>query len=103
MASFEAVTGPKRDDWLVRTVGALVAVVGGVMLRHRGPAVRELGAGSAVALGAVDVIGVAVGRLRLVYLLDALAEGAIAVAWLRSGVSARAPRGPSRAPPAIAR
>jgi hypothetical protein len=27
--SFEAVTGPKTDYWLVRTVGVLVAAIGG--------------------------------------------------------------------------
>ena len=28
MRSFEAITGPKVDRWLVKTVGALVAVIG---------------------------------------------------------------------------
>ena len=31
MRSFEAVTGPKRERWLVKTVGVLVTVMGGVM------------------------------------------------------------------------
>src|SRR4051794_41935238 len=38
MASFEAVTGPKTDDWLVRMVGLLAAVIGATLLtagRHR--------------------------------------------------------------------
>jgi hypothetical protein len=28
LASFEAITGPKVDDWLVRMVGLLAAVIG---------------------------------------------------------------------------
>jgi energy-converting hydrogenase Eha subunit E len=31
MATFEAVTGPKFDDWLVKTVGVLVSVIGVVL------------------------------------------------------------------------
>ena len=31
MRSFERVTGPKTDTWLVRTVGVLVTVIGGVL------------------------------------------------------------------------
>jgi len=27
LRSFEKVTGPKADDWLVKTVGALIAVL----------------------------------------------------------------------------
>jgi hypothetical protein len=37
LASFEAVTGPKTDDWLVKMVGLLAAVIGatlGVAVKH---------------------------------------------------------------------
>ncbi len=30
--TFERVTGPKVDRWLVKTVGVLVTVIGGVLL-----------------------------------------------------------------------
>src|SRR5438067_11801258 len=51
MPSFEAVTGPKVDKWLVRTVGVLVSVVGGVLVaadlpggrRGRGGHCRRVG------------------------------------------------------------
>ncbi|HEX2022926.1 MAG TPA: hypothetical protein VHH36_09430, partial [Candidatus Thermoplasmatota archaeon] len=36
MPSFLAVTGPKTDLWLVDTVGALVLVVGAVLLLAAG-------------------------------------------------------------------
>ncbi len=41
--SFEAVTGPKQDDWLVKTIGGLIAVVGATLLRG---AEAGLGAGA---------------------------------------------------------
>ena len=61
MESFLAVTGQKTDLWLVQTVGALIAVVGAVLLLAAARArvsweVLALGAGTAVALGAVDVV-----------------------------------------------
>lgn len=103
MPSFEAVTGPKREDWLVRTVGALVTVVGSVLLRHRGRAVRELAVGSAATLAAVDLVGVASGRLRPVYLLDAAAEALLIAGWLAPLAARRAPREPTRSPRAADR
>ncbi|MEX2446640.1 MAG: hypothetical protein WD734_04805, partial [Dehalococcoidia bacterium] len=63
MRSFEAVTGPKQDRWLARTVGALlglIAVVLGCALRSRRltPEVRLLAAGSAAALAVADISAV---------------------------------------------
>ena len=51
--TFEAVTGPKTDLWLVKTVGVLVAVIGAVLatagLRGRvPPELALLGAGGAL-------------------------------------------------------
>ncbi len=31
ISTFQAVTGPKAEHWLVRTVGVLVTVIGGVL------------------------------------------------------------------------
>jgi hypothetical protein len=94
LRSFEAVTGPKADRWLVRTLGALITVIGAALLRGtRGgrvsPELRLLAVGSALSLAAIDVIYVARGRIRRVYLLDALAELALALLW---GVASRAAR-----------
>ena len=88
MRGFEAVTGPKTDRWLVRTVGALVAAtgLGLAVAAHRGRVAPELAlvaAGQAAALAAVDVVYVAGGRIRPVYLLEAAAEVALVVAWAR--------------------
>jgi hydrogenase/urease accessory protein HupE len=87
LASFEAVTGPKTDDWLVRTVGLLVAVIGlslAVAARQRQatPATMVLAIGTALAFLAIDVGYVLVGRIPPVYLADALAEVVLLVLLL---------------------
>ncbi len=84
--TFQMVTGPKTDLWLVKTVGALVGVIGGVLglaaSRHRvEPEIVLLGVGSAASLGAVDMIYVARKRIAPIYLLDALAELLLIAAW----------------------
>jgi hypothetical protein len=85
--SFMAVTGPKHDVWLVKTVGALIAVVGvaiGVSA-WRGavpPEVAVLAVGSAAALGFVDVYYPLRGVIPRVYLLDAVAEALLIAAWV---------------------
>ena len=86
MPSFEAVTGPKVDKWLVRTVGVLVAVVGGVLVAAgvRNKITGEVAAlaiGSAVGLGIIDTVYATRGRISRIYLADAALEGAIAAGW----------------------
>lgn len=85
--SFMAVTGPKTDLWLVRLVGAMITVVGVILVdaARRGRLDRGvwgLGFWMPVVLGAVDVIYVANRTIPPVYLLDAVAEAAIAAWWL---------------------
>jgi hypothetical protein len=87
LASFEAVTGPKVDRWLVRTIGGLIAVVGasliaGAFERRTSRAIGLLGIGSAAALGVADLVYVARGRISKVYLGDASAEAALVAAWI---------------------
>src|SRR3954451_842576 len=84
--AFEAVTGPKREWWLVQTVGLLVTVVGGALVSGAGPpvsgAVRRrtspellaVAAGSAASLAAIDVVYVARGRIAPSYLADAAVQ-----------------------------
>ena len=88
MRTFEMVTGPKVDRWLVKTVGVLIAVIGSSLMldRHRpSPGTTALGLGSAVALGGVDVVYAARGRISPVYLLDAVAEAVLVAMWLAGG------------------
>ena len=91
MPSFLAVTGPKRDRWLVRTVGALVGVVGGVLTsaarRDRvTPELTALGAGSALALALVDVVYTSRRTIPPIYRLDAAAEATLLAAWAGSSM-----------------
>ncbi len=87
--SFERVTGPKTDRWLVKTVGALVSATGITLLlaarKERVPTeVAALAMGNAASLAAIDVVYVAKKRIRPVYLLDAVAEIALLAAWARA-------------------
>lgn len=90
--SFEAVTGPKRERWLVKTVGALALATGATLLlgskrqgAGAGPAharlLRDLGTSTAAAFAAVDAWYVAKGRISPVYLGDATAQLALILAW----------------------
>ncbi|HEY8369166.1 MAG TPA: hypothetical protein VIM86_07590 [Thermodesulfobacteriota bacterium] len=95
--TFETVTGPKTDWWLVQTVGALVAAIGGTLLLagRRGagrPEVAFLGMASAAGLAAIDMVHAARGRISPVYLLDAAVEAALVGAW----AAGSSPAGPGR-------
>src|SRR4051812_34117584 len=85
--TFTKVTGPKREPWLVKTMGLLIAVVGGTLLvsakrRRVSDEVVALGAFGAGALATADVVYAARGRISPVYLLDAAMEIAFTGAWL---------------------
>ncbi len=87
MRTFEAVTGPKRDHWLVKTVGVLAGVIGAVLLLAgtRGAVYLEialLAVGAAVGFCIIDVIFVSQRRIPRIYLLDALAEALFLALWL---------------------
>lgn len=80
--TFLRVTGPKTDLWLVKTTGLLIAVIGAALLAGRGgEALAVLGAGAALALGAVDVVYSLKRVISPVYLLDAAVEGLLLAAW----------------------
>jgi hypothetical protein len=87
LRSFEKVTGPKADGWLVKTVGGLLAVIGASLvagnLGQRPPrALRMLGLGSAAVLALIDVVYASRGRISKVYLADAALQAGIAGAWI---------------------
>jgi hypothetical protein len=85
--SFQVVTGPKEDLWLVNTVGWFLIVVGAVLLlaafrRAVGPETVVLGLGSAVLLAAVDIVYATREIISAIYLLDAVVEIAFVAAWV---------------------
>jgi hypothetical protein len=86
LRSFEAVTGRKRDKWLVQTVGGLIAAVGGALLvgafeRREAKSLRTLGITSAAVLASSDIYFAAKGTISPVYFGDAAVEGAMIAAW----------------------
>jgi hypothetical protein len=89
LPTFERVTGPKTDRWLVKTVGVLVTVIGAVLLvagrrRQVSDEVVLLAVGSAAGLASIDTIYRLRGRIATVYLLDAIAELMLIAGWLRA-------------------
>ena len=83
MRSFEAVTGPKTDRWLVKMVGALALANGAVLAfgarrETVQPETVLLAVCSALAFSAIDVVYVTRGRIAPVYLGDAAVELALA-------------------------
>jgi hypothetical protein len=86
LRSFYAVTGPKRDGWLVQTVGSMIACIGSALLlgarrRTVAPELRWLATSSSAALMAVDVVFVWQRRIPRIYLADAAAELGLLAAW----------------------
>jgi hypothetical protein len=91
LPSFEAVTGPKTDDWLVHMVG-LLAMVSGAALgvavvrdRTRAPEAMVLAIGAALAFGGIDLwYGLRVS-IPPIYLADAGVQLAFlgALTWTR--------------------
>jgi hypothetical protein len=86
IVSFQLVTGPKTDLWLVKTVGVLVTVIGLVLLssarsRRVTNEMVMLAVGSALGLAAIDLIYALSGRISAVYLGDAIVEIGLAALW----------------------
>ena len=80
--TFEAVTGSKREWWLVETVGLLVSAVGTGLLGAAAfdratPEIKAIATGCAGGLAAIDIVYVARQRIALTYLADAVVELAL--------------------------
>lgn len=82
MRSFERVTGPKVDKWLVQMVGMLAATIGATLLMGASDEAPDntltaLAMMSAVSFASIDVVHAARRRISPVYLGDALVEASI--------------------------
>ncbi|MCV7401548.1 hypothetical protein H7K24_15495 [Mycobacterium fragae] len=91
MRSFEAVLGPKVDRWLVYTVSGLLVSIGAAQSASSAdPAgvrqARRLGMGTALTLGAVDLVYALRRRISRVYLVDAAMEAGWLLAWAATSV-----------------
>ena len=87
--TFEAITGPKFDFWLVRTFGALISVVGGALAlagarRQVTAETALLGIGSAASLAGSDLIYSSRGRISPIYAVESVAEFGLIGLWLIS-------------------
>ena len=84
MRAFEAATGPKRDHWLVRTVGLLALGFGGVLARDAARRRPDpvVGIAGAVPFAVASLWYGGTGRISRIYLLDGALEAAFVAAWL---------------------
>jgi len=97
LPSFEAVMGPKEDDWLVKAMAGLL--VGAGLTQLLTPDSEDgvtqsgrIGVGVAATLAAVDYVYVPRGRISPVYLVDSLFHVGWLAAWTahaRRAVAAR--------------
>jgi hypothetical protein len=86
MKTFLLITGPKTDLWLVKTVGLILAVIGGVLIYAQrtatiNPPVILLAIGVALALALVEFIYVIKRVISPIYLADAFAELILILWW----------------------
>jgi energy-converting hydrogenase Eha subunit E len=97
MDTFVAVSGPKTDLWLVRTVSLLIICIGAALLlsakinRVTAP-VAFLAVSAAASLGWVDANYSLRGIIWPVYMMDAFAEALLIVGWTTAYLLSR--RGP---------
>src|SRR3954468_14726644 len=87
MPSFIAVTGPKTDLWLVRTVGLLITAIGLCIAvaaaRHQIQLpIFILAITSSGFLCLIDVVYVSKRVIAKIYLLDAAVELLLIIAWI---------------------
>jgi hypothetical protein len=87
MRTFLAVTGPKTDLWLVKTVGVILAVIGAVLIYAQrsaqiNPSLILLAIGSALGLAIIEFVYVAKRVISPIYLGDAFAELILIGWWL---------------------
>lgn len=85
--SFQFVTGPKFEFWLVETVGLTLVIVGAVLLlagraRRVTREIALLGAGLAAALGSIDIWCVLEPHTTRAYWIDAAVQFGLLGTWV---------------------
>jgi hypothetical protein len=89
MRTFLAVTGPKTDLWLVKTVGLILAVIGAVLIYAQRTAAVNLAIvllaiGAAASLALVEIVYVLKKVISPIYLGDAFVEIVLIIWWVIS-------------------
>lgn len=97
MRSFVALTGPKRDLWLVRSTGSMIAALGaGLLAESRGgrvaPSWALAGAIGCAGLAAVDLSPGPPRRISRMYLADAVIETGLLALWAAGALGRRGAR-----------
>jgi hypothetical protein len=83
MMSFETVSGPKKDKWLVKTVGLMICCSGIIFLKFADTdAAKLLAILNAICLGSIDVYYVIRRVIWKTYLIDAVIEAGFIIALL---------------------
>lgn len=83
--TFELVTGPKQDKWLVKTVGLMIACSGIIFISMSDTKVAlTLAILNAITLAGVDIFYVWKKVISRVYLWDALVELVFVLIYLWS-------------------
>ena len=94
ISTFQMVTGPKAELWLVRMVGLLALVIGVTLLTAAlsarvTPEIILLAIASAAAFAAIDVGYAMIGRIARIYLADAAVEASFIAALSLSAARVR--------------
>jgi hypothetical protein len=87
--TFEWITGPKTDYWVVGSFGVLLAMIGAVLLlaarvRRITREIAMLGAGSALVVASCDLLAGVQPRNTGAYFADAVVELGLVVWWFRT-------------------
>jgi hypothetical protein len=88
ISTFEMITGPKTDHWLVRMVGLLAAAIGitllfGARSRAASNEIFLLAVSSAVAFAAIDIFYSLSGIISPIYLADSVLQAIIIALHVR--------------------
>jgi hypothetical protein len=85
LRSFEKVTGPKQDEWLVKTISWLFILSSVALWKaSKDEDVRVLGIGWPAIIGGADIYyALFKNRIKKVYLIDAAVQMSILTAWLQ--------------------
>jgi hypothetical protein len=90
IGTFQAVTGPKTDLWLVQTVGILAAVIGFTILSAACVCgvtreIAVLSVGSALGFASIDLLYGLTGVISRISIIDAAIQAGIVV-FVRTGL-----------------